>query len=122
MKQTILGFFLVIMGIMFTGCTDSSNPVSLSDAKTITAFSFTSPATEGTITETSHTIDVTVPFGTDSNGVNLGNYPLWSKHQPCNGRSTRLYLSGCLYGDGSRLFNAGLHSDGYSVDCLWGYI
>jgi len=39
--------------------------IAPSSAKAITAFGFLSPAVFGTITEASHTIDVTVPFGTN---------------------------------------------------------
>ena len=68
MKQLILGSFIVAMGIMLAGCSESSDPADpavLSSAKAITAFSFASPAAAGTVTEASHTIAITVPSGTD---------------------------------------------------------
>jgi len=39
--------------------------VTLSSAKNITAFSFSSPSVSGTINQSSHTISLTVPFGTN---------------------------------------------------------
>jgi len=66
-KKIILCFFILILevGLMFTGCSDSSDYVAPSDAKAITSFSFEDPPAEGIITEASHSIAVTVPFGTD---------------------------------------------------------
>jgi uncharacterized protein (TIGR02145 family) len=61
MKRMLLGVLFVALGMMLTGCSDSS----LSNAKSVTAFSFENPAAQGTISETSHTIAVTMPFGTD---------------------------------------------------------
>ena len=61
MKRVLLGVLFTALGMMFTGCGDSSS----SNAKAVTAFGFTDPAAQGTISETSHAIAVTVPFGTD---------------------------------------------------------
>jgi len=61
--------FIVLAAMLLmviTGCTPSGNgPTPLSSAKAITAFSFASPAATGIITEATHTIAITVPFGTD---------------------------------------------------------
>ncbi|RJE88734.1 DUF5018 domain-containing protein [Paenibacillus sp. 1011MAR3C5] len=39
--------------------------VAANSGKAITAFSFTTPAAVGTVNEANHTIDITVPYGTD---------------------------------------------------------
>jgi len=61
MKRVLLGVLFTALGMMFTGCGDSSS----SNAKAVTAFGFTDPAAQGTISETSHMIAVTVPYGTE---------------------------------------------------------
>ena len=61
MKRMFLGVLFTALGMMFTGCGDTSP----SNTRAVTAFRFTSPAAEGTISETSHTVAVTVPSGTD---------------------------------------------------------
>jgi hypothetical protein len=43
--------------------------VALNPAKAITSFSFASPSASGTITESTHTIAVTVPYDTNRNGL-----------------------------------------------------
>lgn len=71
---SILNIFILI--IFAFGCErndlydtarDEKNPVTVEDAtsKSITAFSFVSPAVSGAINEAAHTIAVTVPYGTD---------------------------------------------------------
>ena len=61
MKRMFFGVLFTALGMMFTGCGDTSP----SNTRAVTAFRFTSPAAEGTISETSHTIAVTVPSGTN---------------------------------------------------------
>src|SRR3990172_13431211 len=61
MKRMFLAVLFVALGTMFTGCWDSSP----SSDKSVTAFSLGDPAAQGTISEISHTISVTVPFGAD---------------------------------------------------------
>ena len=61
MKRMFLAVLFVALGTMFTGCWDSSP----SSDKSVTAFSLGDPAAQGTISEISHTIAVTVPFGAD---------------------------------------------------------
>ena len=61
MKRMFLGVLFTALGMMFTGCGDTSP----SNTRAVTAFRFTSPAAEGTISEPSHTVAVTVPSGTD---------------------------------------------------------
>ncbi len=62
---------LVFLAMLLAGCggggssSGGGNDTTLSSAKAITAFSFTSPAVTGTINETAKTISVTVPFGTN---------------------------------------------------------
>lgn len=53
----------LIMVIIGCGGGDSAPP--LSPAKAITAFRFASPAATGVITESTHTIAITVPSGTN---------------------------------------------------------
>jgi uncharacterized protein (TIGR02145 family) len=65
MKKMIAGFLIATMGILFSGCSGSSNSDALSSTKAITAFGFTSPAAVGVVAEATHSIAVTVPFGTD---------------------------------------------------------
>ena len=71
MKEIFTGFLILTLGIMFTGCSDSSDPEILEHSKAITSFSFDSLSAEGTITEESHSIDVAVPFGTDVSALIL---------------------------------------------------
>jgi glycopeptide antibiotics resistance protein len=67
MKKIYMLLAAVLL-MVITGCSsggsDAPPPAPLSSAKAITAFSFASPAATGTITEATHTIAVTVPFGT----------------------------------------------------------
>ena len=60
-----MAVMLAALVITFAGCPTSSTGVLASTDKTITAFGFLSPAAPGTVTETSHAITVTVPFGTN---------------------------------------------------------
>ena len=50
-------------------------------AKAITAFSFTSPAASGVINESTHTIAVTVPYGTNVTARDFNDHPYWRIHQ-----------------------------------------
>jgi len=67
MKKSFI-LFAVLLIMVATGCSGSDRTVPTteppSSKKAITAFSFTSPAATGVITEASHTIAITVPFGT----------------------------------------------------------
>ena len=68
--QSALAVLLAAFVVALAGCPASSTglstgPSSSSSAKAITAFGFLSPAALGTVTEASHAIDVTVPFGTN---------------------------------------------------------
>ncbi|HTG01142.1 MAG TPA: DUF1566 domain-containing protein [Nitrospirota bacterium] len=60
---------LIFATILAAGCnsggSSSSGATAASSAKAITAFSFASLSVSGTIDETTHTIAVTVPFGTN---------------------------------------------------------
>jgi sulfatase modifying factor 1 len=64
---------VLVLIMVITGCGSGGSDVAsghhddatLSSAKAITTFNFTSPAATGTITEGTHTIVVTVPDGTD---------------------------------------------------------
>jgi hypothetical protein len=62
MKHQMFGILIVTMGMMLLGCPDPSAPPS--SAKAIIEFGFAGPATTGIITESTHTIAITVPFGT----------------------------------------------------------
>lgn len=60
--------------ILFSGCGAASNSISTpagssNTSKALTAFSFASPAATGTVTESNHTIAITVPYGTDETGL-----------------------------------------------------
>jgi len=62
MKRMVFGILIVAMGGLFLGC---PTPVtSKSSTKAITAFNFSTPVATGTITESTQTIALTVPFGT----------------------------------------------------------
>ena len=67
-------------------------------AKAITAFSFTSPAATGVINESTHTIAVTVPYGTNVTALISNDHPYWRIHQ--SNRSSELHQPGHLYRDG----------------------
>ncbi len=65
MKNPILMMFLLfVAGLVLIGCGGASSP-PLSSDKSITAFGFASPPANGTVTEATHSITLTVPFGTD---------------------------------------------------------
>ncbi len=58
----------VVLFMAITGCGSGGGdaaPPALSSEKAITAFNFASPAATGTVTESTHTIAVTVPFAPD---------------------------------------------------------
>ena len=65
MKKIFVVFGILILGLLLTYCVNSSNSVPPSTAKAITELTFESPLSVGTINETSHTIEIVVPFGTD---------------------------------------------------------
>ncbi len=63
-----LWYMALTLVVFIAGCSSGGgggDTTSLSNAKAITAFSFTSPAATGTIDETAKTIAVTAPHGTD---------------------------------------------------------
>ncbi|MBN1363739.1 MAG: hypothetical protein JW976_02945 [Syntrophaceae bacterium] len=77
-------YFIMLFGFVFSfGCssdgggsdsdstdnTDTDTPAPLSSEKAITAFGFETPAATGVITEATHTIDITVPYGTNVNAL-----------------------------------------------------
>jgi hypothetical protein len=51
------------------GCPNPSGGTPESDAKAITAFSFSDPPAVGVIDEANHSIAVAVPYGTDLSGI-----------------------------------------------------
>lgn len=63
MKRVISGFLIVTIGIIMFGCSKIDSPPN--NAKAITEFKFISQDATGIITETTHTIAITVPYGTD---------------------------------------------------------
>ncbi len=63
MKCIISGFLIVTIGIIMFGCSKIDSPPN--NAKAITEFKFISQDATGIITETTHTIAITVPYGTD---------------------------------------------------------
>lgn len=76
--QNLLYATAIVAVSLITGCskddvaeviqetpTTPTPTTPLSSSKAITAFSFTSPAAAGTINEAAHTIDITVPAGTN---------------------------------------------------------
>jgi len=74
--QVLLNFlFVILTAVMFCSCSgggggsssgdSDTTPTPTSSAKAITAFSFVSPAAIGTITESTHSIAITVPSGTN---------------------------------------------------------
>jgi hypothetical protein len=63
LKINIIFLFLTI-GFIFLGCSNPAAPTPKSSTKAITAFIFTTPVATGIITESSHTIAITVPYGT----------------------------------------------------------
>jgi formylglycine-generating enzyme required for sulfatase activity len=63
MKRMIILFLIVTMEIVMVGCSGLDSP--LNDDKAITAFNFATPYAAGVITEATHTIDITVPYGTN---------------------------------------------------------
>jgi hypothetical protein len=83
MKRQVFGFLIVTMGMMLLGCPDPSAPPS-SD-KAITEFGFTSPAATGIITESTHTIAISVPFGTAVTAL-VPTITHGGEHEPVIGR------------------------------------
>lgn len=65
MKRIFAVFGLLVLSLLLSCCSDSSDSNPPSNAKSITAFAFEDPAADGTIDESAHTIEVIVPFGTD---------------------------------------------------------
>lgn len=71
MRKILSVILLGTLITFFVGCSSSggggsnTTPAPLSSAKAITAFSFASPAAVGTITESTHSIAITVPSGTN---------------------------------------------------------
>jgi hypothetical protein len=67
MKHFSLIMFYLIAAFAISCGSSSSNPTPVisSSSKAITAFSFTSPSATGVVTESSHTIAITVPYATD---------------------------------------------------------
>ena len=63
MKRVISGFLIVTIGIIMFGCSKIDNPSN--SAKAISEFKFTDQNATGDISETMHTIAITVPYGTD---------------------------------------------------------
>ena len=63
MKRIISGFLIVTIGIVMFGCSKIDSPSN--SAKAISEFKFTDQNANGDIAETTHTIAITVPYGTD---------------------------------------------------------
>ena len=63
MKRVISGFLIVTIGIIMFGCSKIDNPSN--SAKAVSEFKFTDQNATGDISETTHTIAITVPYGTD---------------------------------------------------------
>jgi formylglycine-generating enzyme required for sulfatase activity len=63
MKRIISGFLIVTIGIVMFGCSKIDSPSN--SAKAISEFKFTDQNATGDISETTHTIAITVPYGTD---------------------------------------------------------
>ncbi len=66
-RRILLHVALCLIVFILSACRGGSNNTTLlpSDGKSITSYSFVSPASTGTINQTARTISVTVPNGTD---------------------------------------------------------
>jgi hypothetical protein len=64
MRLKVHGLLVAMVLALLAGCDSLINQSQKSD-KAVTAFSFASPDAAGTIVESSHSIAVTVPYGTD---------------------------------------------------------
>ncbi len=74
MKRIVFFMMVAVIGLLVIGCTPPvvDEPLAeepLSDTKAITVFNFTIPSCTGTVTESSHTVTLTVPYGTDLTAI-----------------------------------------------------
>jgi hypothetical protein len=65
MKHLYVVLSIVALNAAFLACSNPSGADDSNGEKAITAFAFTSPAAKGVVHEASHTVTVTVPYGTD---------------------------------------------------------